>query len=69
MGPGFYVFKSSSASSTNFGLNFGGAVDLLVDDHFKVGLGTRYMTRCLELTAFPGSFWNVTMRVGYLFDL
>ncbi len=67
-GPGFYVFKSSLGSNTNFGFNFGGAVDLLVDDHFKIGMGTRYYA-LFGTNAISGSFWNVMMRVGYLFDL
>jgi len=66
-GPGFYFFSSTLRTDTKFGINFGGAVDLLVDDHFKVGVGTRYYA-IFGSTATSGSFWNVMMRFGYLFD-
>lgn len=64
-GPGFYNFSNSLTSETKFGLNFGGAVDFLIDDSFRVGLGTRYHIPFNANT----NIWAVTMRAGYLFTM
>jgi len=68
LGPGFYSFKSGGLSDTKFGLNFGGAVDVLVDDNIRVGLGSRYHL-AMGSSGISGNFWTVTMRVGYLFTM
>lgn len=68
VGPGFYNFKNAIVSDTRFGLNFGGAVDVILDDHVRVGLGSRYHA-ALGASGISGNFWTVTMRVGYLFTM
>ena len=64
-GPGFYNYSSTIISETKFGLQFGGAVDFLVDEHFRVGLGTRYH---MPFGNGYSNIWTVTMRAGYLFN-
>lgn len=68
-GPGFYFWKPGTATTdTKFGLNFGGAVDLIVADHIKVGMGARYHA-IFGGTQTAGSYATVMMRLGYMFDL
>ncbi len=66
-GPGFYNFKLGGFSETKFGLQFGGAVDFVIDDHFRVGLGTRYHVPFGS--GLSSNIWTVTMRAGYLFTM
>ena len=66
VGPGFYSYKHLGVSDTKFGLNFGGAVDVIIDEHFRVGLGTKYHL-AFGGDVISGNFWTATMRVGYLF--
>lgn len=68
MGPGFYNFKNSGVSETKFGLNFGGAVDVILEDHIRLGLGSRFHAP-FGTSGASGSFWTVTMRVGYIFTM
>jgi len=67
-GPGLYFFSQGGASETKFGINFGAAVDVNVDDALKVGLGPRYH---VVFSSGPGSssYWTIMARVGYLFEL
>lgn len=67
-GPGFYNFSVGPFSETKFGLQFGGAVDFVLDDHFRVGLGTRYHVPFGSSTV-SSNIWTVTMRAGYLFTM
>lgn len=68
LGPGFYSYKSGGISDTKFGLNFGGAVDVVVDESIRVGLGLKYHL-AMGASGMSGNFWTATMRVGYLFNL
>ncbi|MBI3294614.1 MAG: outer membrane beta-barrel protein [Deltaproteobacteria bacterium] len=66
-GPGFYSFGDGSASETNFGLQFGPTLDVVIEDSLRFGVGGRY-----HYVFSPGigsSYWTVMMRVGYLFAL
>lgn len=65
-GPGFYIYKAGGTSDTKFGLNFGGAIDMLVNDTLNVGVGTRYHA-VFGTTGTQGGFFTVQMRIGYLF--
>lgn len=67
VGPGFYFFNTPSASETDFGINAGGAFDVLVDEHLVVGLGVRY--NAVFNGPMGGSFTNLNARLGYLFTL
>jgi hypothetical protein len=66
-GPGFY-FWDYPGNGGKFGLNFGGAVDLVVEDHFKVGVGSRYHA-VFGGNANAGSYYTIMLRVGYLFGM
>ncbi len=66
-GPGFY-FMSSGTSETYFGLHIGSNVDVVVDDHLRVGLGLRYHGVFAGSGNSNGSYWTAMMRVGYLFS-
>ena len=66
-GPGFYYVDAGGANTAKFGINFGGAVDLLVDDNLKVGLGAKAHNIFSPTAAFS-NYWTVTMRIGYLFS-
>lgn len=63
-GPGFY-FMNSGTSSSFFGLNGGANIDVIVDDHVRVGLGFKYHG---VFGAGSPDFWTTMMRVGYLFE-
>jgi len=65
-GPGFYFFKTSSGTDSNFGINVGGAIDAVVDDSIRIGLGSRY--HAVFNGNRGGSYWTVMMRLGYLFQ-
>lgn len=65
-GPGFYNYSVIGVDETKFGLQFGGAVDFLIDEHFRVGLGTRYHLP-FGNGVLSSNIWTVTMRAGYLF--
>lgn len=65
-GPGLYFADVAGANTTKFGINFGGAADLLVDDHFKVGVGIKAHNIFATTNAFS-NYWTITMRAGYMF--
>jgi hypothetical protein len=68
-GPGAYVFTiAGNPNETKFGLNFGGAVDLVIEDHFRVGVGGRYHA-IFGADNFTGSFYTIMARFGYQFDV
>ena len=68
-GPGIYIFKPGVGNSTTkFGANLGAAVDVVIDEHLRVGMGYRFHG-IFGSDANAGSLWQVTMRVGYLFTL
>ena len=61
-GPGMYFVKSPLATTSNFGINFGTAADLKIDDAIRLGMGVRYNV------VFSGTnFYSVLFRFGYLF--
>lgn len=64
-GPGFYFFNATN-SDTNFGLHVGSNVDVVVDDHVRVGLGLRFHG-VFANGGNASSYWTAMMRVGYLF--
>ena len=54
------------ATDTNFGLHFGTAVDLKVDEAIRLGLGARYH---VVFSPTSGSnFWSFMFRAGYFFE-
>lgn len=68
-GPGMYEYTiAAQPNQLKFGLNFGGAVDLVIDDHLRVGVGARYHA-VFGGDNFTGSFYNIMARFGYQFDV
>jgi hypothetical protein len=67
VGPGFYTFKAGGVSSTKFGIQGGGAVDVLVDEKLKVGLGFRFHGVFGSDAGSTGSYWTAMARLGYIF--
>ena len=65
-GPGFYFFKTAGTPNSYFGINIGGAADVVMAEAFRLGLGFRY--HGLFGNA-PGSYWTVMMRFGYSFEV
>lgn len=69
-GPGFYFFKTNAVTESKFGVNAGSQIDVLVDEHLRIGLGARY--HAVFAGSDPGrtaaSYWTVMMRLGYLFS-
>jgi hypothetical protein len=63
-GPGFYFLGGDGLSVTKFGLNYGGNVDVVVNETVHIGVGARYHHTLSSTTA---NHWMVTMRVGFLF--
>lgn len=68
LGPGLYFPASGASSDTKFGINFGGAVDLLVDDNLRVGVGIK-AHNVFASTALFSNYWAITARVGYFFNM
>lgn len=66
-GPGFYFFATDPKTDTNFGLNVGTNVDVIVDEHVRVGLGWRFHGIFAGTGSLGSSYWTAMMRVGYLF--
>ncbi len=66
VGPGMYFAKSPIATSSKFGINFGTAADLKVDDAIRLGLGFRYH---VVLDSLSANFYSFLFRFGYFFDL
>jgi len=64
VGPGLYFAKSPLATSTNFGINFGTAADLKVDDAIRLGLGFRYH---VVIDSGSANIWSFLFRFGYFF--
>ena len=67
VGPGFYLFGDGATSETNFGIQFGPTLDVVIEDSLRFGLGGRYHN--VFSTGIGASYWTVMMRVGYLFAL
>lgn len=67
VGPGFYLFDNGAQSETNFGVQFGGAVDVVVEESLKFGIGVRYHS--VFSPNVGASHWSVLMRVGYALGL
>ena len=67
-GPGFYQFSANNTSRTHFGVQFGGAVDVVVEDSLRFGVGVRYHS-VFDASENAPSHWAVLMRVGYTFGL
>ncbi len=65
-GPGFYFFKTSLSTETDFGLNGGANIDLNIDDHLRAGISGRY--HGVFSPTVGGSLWSIMMRVGYFFS-
>lgn len=67
LGPGFYFFKTGAITESDFGLNFGVAGDVVVEEAVHVGIGWQWHK------VFGGTigdnFWDLTMRVGYFFSI
>ena len=66
-GPGLYSFSSSGSTETNFGLQFGTALDVVIEDSVRFGVGARYHS--VFSPSLGASFWTVMMHVGYVFGL
>ena len=66
VGPGMYFFNSPVGTDTNFGLNFGTAVDLKLDEAIRLGLGARY--HLVFSPAIGNNFWSFMFRAGYFFE-
>lgn len=60
-GPGFYFSSALGQSTTKFGLNYGGEVDVILSETVHLGVGGRYHQ------VFSGNdYWQATMRVGFM---
>ncbi len=66
VGPGLYFFKALN-TDTNFGLNFGTAVDFKLDEAIRLGLGARYHL-VFSPAVGSGNFWSFMFRAGYFFE-
>lgn len=66
VGPGMYFFKTPLVTDANFGLNFGTAVDLKLDDAIRLGLGARY--HLVFSPSVGNNFWSFMFRAGYFFE-
>ncbi len=66
-GPGFYVFDNGTESDSKFGIQFGGAVDVVVEEVLKFGIGVRYHSVFSPVVG--ASHWSVLMRIGYTIGL
>jgi len=62
-GPGFYFLSGSGLSTTKFGLNYGGEVDVVLSQLVHLGVGGRFHQ------VFSGNdYWAATMRIGFMFN-
>ena len=64
-GPGLYMFGQTSGTQTNFGLQLGPNVDVIIHESIRIGIAAR--EHFLFTTAGVGGLWGFTMRVAYLF--
>lgn len=65
-GPGFYFFGKGNDSNTNFGVNFGAAMDVCIE-MLRLGIGWRWHN--IFDPKIGDNFWSITMRVSYFFEL
>lgn len=64
LGPGFYFFKQTGISTSEFGLHGSVGGDLWMEDTLRIGVEWRYHS------IFSSSnLWHAMMRVGYLFEM
>ncbi len=66
-GPGFYFFKGPLSTDSNFGINFGTAADLKLDEAIRLGMGVRY--NVVFSPAVGTNFWSFMIRAGYFFEM
>lgn len=66
-GPGFYFFKDSVVTNSNFGLNLGAGVDIIIDEALRLGINGRYHS--IFSATNGGSYFTFMMKFGYLFNL
>ncbi len=66
-GPGFYTFKTAD-SETLFGLHAGGAADLMLGDHLRLGISAR-IHGIFAAKDTGDNFGTIMARIGYFFPV